>query len=70
MHLLKFLPGKDGLCHISQLADFRVNNVEDICKMGEYVWVKCIGVDDRGKIKLSRKEALADKAEEAQDDDE
>ena len=67
---VEILPGKDGLCHISQLADFRVNNVEDICKMGEYVWVKCIGVDDRGKIKLSRKEALADKAEEAQDDDE
>jgi polyribonucleotide nucleotidyltransferase len=58
---VEILPGKDGLVHISQLADYRVNAVEDVLKMGEMVWVKCIGVDDRGKIKLSRKEALAEK---------
>ncbi len=49
------------------MADFRVNSVEDICKMGDQMWVKCIGVDDRGKIKLSRKEALAERGEDDQD---
>jgi len=61
---VEILPGKDGLVHISQLADFRVKSVEDVCKMGDTMWVKCIGVDDRGKIKLSRKEALAERGED------
>ncbi|NCC50726.1 MAG: polyribonucleotide nucleotidyltransferase [Spartobacteria bacterium] len=61
---VEILPGKDGLVHISELADFRVKNVEDICKIGDPMWVKCIGIDDRGKIKLSRKQALAEKDEE------
>ncbi len=55
---VQVLPGKDGLVHISELADFRVNKVEDICKMGDKMWVKCIGIDDRGRVKLSRKEAM------------
>ena len=55
---VQVLPGKDGLVHISELADCRVNNVEDICKMGDKMWVKCIGVDDRGRVKLSRKVAM------------
>jgi polyribonucleotide nucleotidyltransferase len=55
---VQILPGKDGLVHISELADFRVNQVEDICKMGDQMWVKCIGIDERGRIRLSRKEAL------------
>ena len=38
------LPGKEGLCHISELADFRVNNTEDICKLGDEILVKCIGI--------------------------
>jgi hypothetical protein len=41
------LPGKDGLCHISELADFRVNKVEDVVKMGESITVKVVGIDER-----------------------
>jgi len=62
---IEVLPGKDGLCHISELADFRVNRVEDVVKMGDSVWVKCIGVDDKGRIKLSRKAAMKDRDEAA-----
>jgi len=62
---VEVLPGKDGLCHISELADFRVNRVEDVVKMGDSVWVKCIGVDDKGRIKLSRKAAMKDRDEAA-----
>ena len=52
------LPGKEGLCHISELADFRVNNTEDICKLGDEILVKCIGIDDKGRVKLSRRAAM------------
>jgi polyribonucleotide nucleotidyltransferase len=45
------LPGKEGLCHISELADFRVNKTEDICKLGDEIIVKCIGIDDKGRVK-------------------
>jgi polyribonucleotide nucleotidyltransferase len=62
---VEILPGKDGLVHISELADFRVNSVSDVCKMGDKMWVKCIGVDDRGRVKLSRKQAMRDKDAEA-----
>ena len=58
---VEVLPGKDGLVHISELADFRVERVEDICKVGDQMTVKCIGIDDRGRIKLSRKQAMRDK---------
>ena len=58
---VEILPGKDGLVHISELADFRVNRVEDVCKVGDTMWVKCIGVDDRGRVKLSRKAAMREK---------
>ncbi len=40
------------------MANQRINSVEDICKVGDQMWVKCIGIDDRGRIKLSRREAL------------
>ena len=52
------LPGKEGLCHISELADFRVNKTEDICKLGDEIVVKCIGIDDKGRVKLSRRAAM------------
>ena len=55
---VEIFPGTDGLVHISQLAKERVNNVEDVLKEGDEVLVKVIGIDERGKIKLSRKEAL------------
>ena len=55
---VEIFPGIDGLVHISQLAKERVRNVEDVLKEGDQVLVKVIGIDERGKIKLSRKEAL------------
>jgi polyribonucleotide nucleotidyltransferase len=55
---VEIFPGTDGLVHISQLAKERVRNVEDVVKEGDQVLVKVIGIDERGKIKLSRKEAL------------
>ena len=58
---IEVLPGKDGLCHISELADFRVNRTEDVVKVGDSVWVKCIGVDDKGRVKLSRKAAMKER---------
>jgi polyribonucleotide nucleotidyltransferase len=58
---VEILPDRDGLLHISEIADYRVKQVEDVLKMGDEVWVKVIGVDDRGKVKLSRKAALAEK---------
>lgn len=62
---VEILPGRDGLVHISELADFRVNSVEDICKVGDIMKVKCIGVDDRGRVKLSRRAAMQDLDREA-----
>jgi polyribonucleotide nucleotidyltransferase len=53
------MPGKEGLCHISELADFRVRRTEDVVKMGESITVKCIGIDEKtGKVRLSRKAAM------------
>jgi polyribonucleotide nucleotidyltransferase len=46
---VEVLPGKDGLCHISELANFRVKQTEDIVKVGDEIWVKCIGVDEKGR---------------------
>ncbi|HRR35177.1 MAG TPA: polyribonucleotide nucleotidyltransferase, partial [Kiritimatiellia bacterium] len=57
---VEIMPGKDGLCHISELADRRIGSVEDVCKVGDKMMVKCIGIDDRGRIKLSRREAMRD----------
>ena len=61
---VEFLPGKDGLCHISELATFRVKQTEDIVKMGDEIWVKCLGVDEKGRVKLSRKAAMAERNEQ------
>jgi len=60
---VEVFPGKDGLVHISELADFRVKRTEDIVKVGDVIWVKCIGIDDKGRVKLSRKAALKERAE-------
>lgn len=61
---VEFLPGKDGLCHISELANFRVKQTEDIVKIGDDIWVKCLGVDEKGRVKLSRKAAMAERDQE------
>ena len=65
---VEILPGKEGLCHITELSDKFVKSVEDVCKVGETMRVMCIGVDEqRGRIKLSRKAAMkaADEAANA-----
>lgn len=60
---VEVFPGKDGLVHISELADFRVKRTEDVVKIGDMIWVKCIGIDDKGRVKLSRKAALRERVE-------
>ncbi len=55
---VEILPGQEGLVHISQLADRRVEKVEDVVKVGDIVPVKVISIDEQGRINLSRKEAL------------
>lgn len=64
-----FLPGKDGLVHISQIAEERVNSVSDYLKEGQKVKVKCLDVDQRGRIKLSIKEATAELGTDTSSDD-
>lgn len=58
---VEILPGKEGLIHISQLADYHVKRVEDVVKEGDEVLVKVIGIDEHDRISLSRKAALHDK---------
>ena len=58
---VEFLPGKDGLVHISELANFRVKKTEDIVKIGDEITVKCLGVDEKGRVRLSRKAAMAER---------
>ncbi len=54
------LPGKEGLVHISELADFRVRRTEDVCKVGDEMIVKCLSTDEKGRVRLSRKAAMAE----------
>ncbi|MEJ6635363.1 MAG: polyribonucleotide nucleotidyltransferase [Akkermansiaceae bacterium] len=60
---MEVLPGKDGLVHISELAEGRVNLVEDVCKKGDIITAKCVGVDDKGRVKMSRRAALREGGE-------
>lgn len=64
---VELAPGKDGLVHISKLENHRVEKVEDSVNIGDMVWVKVMEIDDKGRINLSRKDAMNDiaKAEEA-----
>jgi polyribonucleotide nucleotidyltransferase len=57
---VEILPGKEGLVHISHLDNFRVNTTEEVVNVGEQVLVKVLDIDDKGRINLSRKEALPD----------
>ncbi|MDQ3264091.1 MAG: polyribonucleotide nucleotidyltransferase [Myxococcota bacterium] len=63
---VELFPGTDGLIHISELSDKRVKAVSDVLKEGEEVMVKVVSIDRTGKIRLSRKEALAERAEQQQ----
>ena len=56
--VVRFLPSQEGLVHISELAPFRVKRVEDIVKVGSPIKVKVIGIDNQGKVLLSRKQAI------------
>jgi polyribonucleotide nucleotidyltransferase len=62
---VELFPGTDGLIHISELSDKRVKSVSDVLKEGDEVMVKVISIDKTGKIRLSRKEALAERAAQA-----
>lgn len=57
---MEVLPGKDGLIHISELAEGRTQNTEDVVNVGQIVKAKCIGIDDKGRIKMSIRAALRD----------
>ena len=60
---VEILPGNDGLCHISELADGYVGSVTDVCRVGDTMLVKVIAIDDQDRVKLSRKAALAERGE-------
>ena len=63
---VELAPGKDGLVHISKLADHRIEKVEDACKMGDMMWVKVTEIDEKGRVNLSHKDAMKEiKAKEA-----
>ena len=55
---IEILPGRDGLCHISELDDKYVGKVEEVCKVGDIMQVKVIAIDDQDRVKLSRKALL------------
>ena len=57
---VELVPGQDGLCHISELSDGYVKSVADICQVGDQMRVKVILIDDQGRVKLSRRAALAE----------
>ena len=64
---MEVLPGKDGLIHVSELAEGRTENVEDVVKKGDVITAKCLGVDEKGRVKMSRRAWLRDqKAEQAE----
>ena len=63
--IVQLLPGKDGLLHISQIANERVNQVSDYLKEGQQVRVKVIEVDEKGRVRLSMKALLKDEAAQA-----
>ena len=63
---VELAPGKDGLVHISKLADKRIEKVEDACKIGDMMWVKVTEIDEKGRVNLSHKDAMKEiRAKEA-----
>jgi polyribonucleotide nucleotidyltransferase len=56
------MPGKEGLVHISEMANERIDSVDSICKAGDAMRVKCIDIDNQGRVRLSRKAVLNDEA--------
>jgi polyribonucleotide nucleotidyltransferase len=62
---VEIIPGKDGLCHISELSDEYVGSVGDVCKVGDAMDVKVIAIDEQDRVKLSRRVAMAELAEKS-----
>ena len=60
---VEIMPGTEGLCHISELQEARTENTEDVVKKGEIVRVKLLSIDEKGRLRLSRKAALAEEAQ-------
>ncbi|MDO4569796.1 MAG: polyribonucleotide nucleotidyltransferase [Planctomycetia bacterium] len=60
---IEILPGRDGLCHISELSDGYVSKVSDVCQVGDMLEVKVIEIDEQDRVKLSRKAVLRDRGE-------
>ncbi len=58
---IEMVPGKDGMCHIKDLEFKRTEKVEDVLNIGDMTWVKVVEIDDRGRVNLSRKEALKER---------
>ena len=57
---VELAPGKDGLVHISRLADHRIDRVEDACRVGDMMWVKVMDIDEKGRVNLSHRDAMRD----------
>ena len=57
---IEIVPGVEGLCHISELAEGRVDKTEDVLKPGDVTRVKLLSIDEKGRLRLSRKAALAE----------
>ncbi|MCK5488830.1 MAG: S1 RNA-binding domain-containing protein, partial [Gemmatimonadetes bacterium] len=56
---VEIIPGTEGLCHISELEEGRTENTEDVVQPGDVVQVKLLAVDERGRLKLSRRAAMS-----------
>ncbi|MCA9258002.1 MAG: S1 RNA-binding domain-containing protein, partial [Planctomycetales bacterium] len=65
---VEILPGRDGLCHISELSNEYVSSVADVCKVGDRMQVKVIAVDEQDRVKLSRRAAMQEAEESEQSD--
>ena len=63
---VELAPGKDGLVHISKLENRRVEKVEDVLNVGDMTWVKVMEIDEKGRVNLSRKDAIREMEENSQ----
>ncbi|MFP6694912.1 MAG: S1 RNA-binding domain-containing protein, partial [Pirellulales bacterium] len=66
---IEILPGRDGLCHISELSNEYVNSVSDVCQVGDEIEVKVIAVDEQDRVKLSRRAVQAESGEDSDGED-
>ena len=64
---IELAPGKDGMCHIKDLEFKRTEKVEDVLNIGDMTWVKVMEIDEKGRVNLSRKDALKELAAKGQE---